>query len=76
MAPAPWGLRGCAKTIKINAIMHVFLHSLISSSQTAGTIVITIVIVIRIELSTKIVKFMAQISGVLVLVWDLMSIYR
>jgi hypothetical protein len=62
MIPAPWGLRGGAKTTKINAIFkNLLLYSWTSSNQTACMIVISI------ESSTNIVKFMALGSGVLVL---------
>lgn len=47
MAPAPWGLKGGATAININAIFKKNLYSWASSSQTAGMIVISI------ELSTK-----------------------
>jgi hypothetical protein len=57
---APWGPRGGAKTIKINAI----IKNLYSSAQSSQTVAM---IVISIEPSTKIVKFMAPGSGVLVL---------
>ena len=54
MVPAPWGLRGGAKTTKINAIFkNLVLYSWKSSSQTVCMIVISI------ESFTKIVKFMA-----------------
>ena len=60
MVPAPLG--GGAKTSKISAIFkNLLLYSWTSSSQTVGMIVISI------KSSTKIVKFMAPGSGVLVL---------
>jgi hypothetical protein len=58
----PWGLRGGAKTTKIHEIIkNLLLYSRTSSRQTIGMNVMSI------ESSTKIVKFVAPGSGVLVL---------
>lgn len=58
---SPWGLRGWAKIIEINANLKDLLYSLTSNSQTVC------MIVINIEPTTKIVKFMAQGLGALML---------
>lgn len=61
----PRGLRGGAKTSKLmQSLKNLLLYPWTSSSQTAAMIVISI------ELSTKIEKFMAPGLWVLVLGWD------
>ena len=60
----PWGLRGGAKTTKINAIFqNLLLYSWTHSSQTVDETVFSI------EPSTKIVKFMALGLGVQAVGW-------
>lgn len=70
LCPPPWGLRDGAKTIKINAIFkNLLIYPWASGSQTVGMIVISI------EPSTKILKFIAPGSGFLVLGQSLLNIY-
>ena len=60
--PHPWAWGVGLKPSKfMQSLKNVLLYAWISSSRTAG------MIVINIELSTKIVKFIAPVSGVLAL---------